>query len=104
RYLEVREPRAAKRCRDGDVGCVEPGGNQYTSNPRRVVSGVECPPSAAQKHFEPRAEIHWTWNWRDSDVSEVSSDVTRGHVQSPAERDREVLKIAADAHALGVNL
>ena len=50
-------------------------------------------------HFEPRAEIHWTRDGRDTDIAQITGRIARRDVQTPAESNRQMLKIPADAYA-----
>src|SRR4029077_19656420 len=68
-----------------------------------VVAGVECPPAILQINFEPRAEVHRR-NIRNSYVTQISSGVPGGDVKATAKCDCEMLKIAADASAIRVDI
>jgi hypothetical protein len=88
---------------DGAVGGVSAGGHQDASDARGVVPRIEGPPAVAEINFEPGAEIHGAIRGRDADIAEVAGGVARGNVEGTAEGNGEMLKIAADANALGVN-
>jgi hypothetical protein len=68
------------------------------------VAGVECPPSSFQLRFKPRAEIHGNGSRRDADVPEVTGSGTGEDMRRTAQGDGKILKVAADADALGVNI
>src|SRR5947207_2496872 len=65
---------------------------------------VERPPASIQESLEPRAEIHWTRHWRDADVPQIARDISSWNVQRPAERDGEMLEVAADAYPFRVDV
>jgi hypothetical protein len=69
-------------------------------NPRAVVAGVEGVPAPAQPNLEPSTEIHRVGHGRHADVTKVACAVARRDVHAPAEGDRQVGEVAADAGAV----
>src|ERR1700684_4247453 len=67
------------------------------------MPGIERPPTAAEEDFKPRAEVHRAWGHDHSDVAQISGGITSRNVQGSAERNREMLKVAADSDTLGIN-
>src|SRR5262249_13616744 len=82
--------------RDGDVGRIASSRNQDASDARRIVSGVERVPAAAEMGLEPGAEIHRIGFLRNADVAEISGAIARGHIHAAAEGDGKMREVATD--------
>src|ERR1700677_3924523 len=67
------------------------------------MAGIERPPSAAEKHLEPRTEVHRKWRDWHPDVTEITCGVSRWNIECSAERNRQMLKVATDPNAFGVD-
>ena len=102
--MEAEEAGAAEAGGDGAVGGVAADGHEDAADAGDVVAGVEGPPAIAEVDFEPGAEIHGAGGERDADVAEVAGGVARGDIEAAAEGDGEVLEVAADADAFGVDV
>src|SRR5947207_14277249 len=66
---------AAEICRERDIGSVAADGHDDAADPGNVVPGVEGIPAAAQKDFEPAAEVHRQYE-RDTDIAHVTGAET----------------------------
>jgi hypothetical protein len=102
-YREVREVGHAEGGSDDHVGSVTACGDQDASYARLVVARVKSPPSIFKIDLKPRAEVHGSGGGH-ADVAQISRDVTRGNVQGAAHGDGKMLKVSADAEALGVDV
>ena len=71
---------------------------------RRLLRASNVCQAAVEVHLEPGREVHGLHGRRDVDLGDVAEDVARRDVQRPAERDRQVREVAADAlsRAVGV--
>jgi hypothetical protein len=69
------------------------------ADPRHVVARIERPPRPVEEHFDPGAKIHGVAD-RHADVSEMSVDVARRDIETPAKRHGEMCEIATDADPL----
>jgi hypothetical protein len=66
------------------------------------VSRIESKPTAIEKNFEPRAEIHWRRVWRHSDISQVARAVPGRDVHAATKCDGEMRKVATHSDPLTV--
>src|SRR5262249_58493767 len=78
------------------VGRIASSRNQDASDARRIVSGVERVPAAAEIGLEPGAEIHRIGFLRNADVAEISGAIARGHIHAAAEGDGKMREVATD--------
>src|SRR5271163_4969219 len=67
------------------------------------MAGVERPPLAVKVSLEPGAEVHVRGD-RNPDIPEVASNVPRRDIKTAAEGNRQVLEVATDPQAFGVNV
>jgi hypothetical protein len=103
-YGELPQIRGAERSSEGNVGGVASYGHKYAANTRLIVTRIERPPPAFQIHFEPRAEIHRHRRCGNADVAQVAGRVSRGYIQCPAHRYRQMLEIPANAQAIRIHI
>jgi hypothetical protein len=73
--------------------------HEYPADTKRIVTGVEGPPTVAQVDFKPCAEIHGQQQ-RDADITEIACGIPGRNVHRAAKRDRKMLEIPADPLAL----
>ena len=95
---EPVKPGSAERRRKGDIGGIPSRCHQYPANTRRVIAGIEGPPTVAQVDFKPCAEIHGQ-HQRDANVAEIPRGISGGNMHRAAKRDRKMLEIPANSLA-----
>ena len=64
-----------------------------------LFRGVERVPATVEPRVEPAGEVHRTVRRRHADVAEIARAVARRDVHAPAERDRKMGVVAADARS-----
>ncbi len=89
---------------DGYIRGVAACGHEDAADAWLIVAGVERPPAVVEVNFEPGAEVHGRCGGRHTDIAQISCGVTRGNIQRAAESHREMLEIAANSKALGVDI
>ncbi len=60
-----------------------------------IVAGVEGMPRAGEKYFKPGGKIHRGRVQGHADVAQVACGIAGGNAQAPAQRYRQMGKIAA---------
>src|SRR5580658_5434185 len=100
---EALQPGRSERSRDGHIRRIATRGHEHSSDSRLIVARVESPPPALKVDLKPRTEVHRSSD-RNSDVAQISGRVSRGNVQATAKGNCEMLKIAADALAVRVDI
>jgi hypothetical protein len=100
--VEPDQPRVAELGGDRNVRGVAAPRDDDPPYAWNVVPCVEGKPPSVQKHFEPRAEIHWRRIFRHADIAKISRAVPSGNVHAAAKGHRQMREIAADADALFV--
>src|ERR1700722_5917572 len=85
---------------DGNVGGIATDGHEDAPVAWIVVTRIHIPPTAVEPHLVPGAEVAGC-SRRHANVADVSGDIARGDVHAARERDGEMLKVPADADALG---
>jgi hypothetical protein len=72
-------------------------GERDAADARQIVVCIERMPVTRKIRLEPGREIHRQIAGRHADIAEIASAVARRTIHRPAEPDREVRKVAADA-------
>jgi hypothetical protein len=103
-YMKTFEVRDCERGSDGNISGVSPHCHQHAANTRLIVTGIERPPAIAEICFKLGTEIHRIGRCRNSDVAEISGRVSRWNIQGSTEGNCQMLIIAADAQALGIDI
>ncbi len=103
-HLEADQRVGAERVADGDVGRIATTRDQDPSDAGHVVPRIEGMPVAVHVRLEPRGKVHRAIRRQRADVAEVAGAVARGNVHAPAEGDREMRVVAADALPLREHL
>ena len=71
-----------------------------TTDPWLIVSRVKGEPSAGEKDFKPRVEIHRGRVWGNADIAEIAIAIAGGNVEATAQRNCQMGEIAAHADTL----
>src|ERR1700683_3272948 len=69
-----------------------------------IMPRVERPPTIFEIDFKPGAEIHGRRCRWHADIAQISGCVARRNIQGATHGNGEMLKIAADAEAFGVDV
>src|SRR5690606_10136949 len=54
-------------------------------------------PSSPEVHLHPGREIHRRIRWRQADIADIARAVSRWNVEAPAEGDRQMSEVSANA-------
>jgi len=99
-HLEAFQRRGPEAGCERDIRRVSASGDQDAPDAGRIVAGIEGVPSVAEIGLEPGRKVHGRIGWRHADIAEIASAVTRRDIQTTAERDGQMGKVAT--HALAI--
>src|ERR1700736_2396437 len=89
---------------NGDVARVASASDQHAPNAAAVMPRIERMPVSAKIRFEPGAEVHWIGISRNANIAQIARRIARGNIHAAAQGNREMRKIAANAHPLAKTL
>src|SRR5665213_2250967 len=97
-HREFPEIRRTERCSIGHICCIPPGCHEKSTNSRDIMACIKAPPAVLQVNPKPRTEIHRRRRDGHADVAEIASGITSRNIQTPAQRDGQMLEIPADSY------
>src|ERR1019366_3879305 len=100
---EVAQVGTAERGGERYVRGIAARSHQHSADAGYIVAGIEGPPAVLEVNLKPRAEVHGAAG-RHSNVSQITGGIPGRDVQGAAKGDGEMLKVAADTHALGKHI
>ena len=101
---KARKDAGAENLSQGHIGRVSALRHQNAPEPDAIVTRIESAPASPKIDLHPSREIHWRVRGRNPNIAHIAGAVSRGDVEAPAECDRQVGEIAANAAPLGVGL